>query len=68
MKSLLLFKEKKSDMFWLVEKIDFDLSKYRIYFVVFKKMVFDDKNSDMFCICFKRMKNIFFKKRVSLIF
>ena len=31
MKSLLLFL-KNSDLFWLVKKIDFDLSKYQICF------------------------------------
>ena len=31
------------------KKIDFDLSKYQICFVVLKKSGFDDKNSDMFC-------------------
>ena len=36
-------------MFWLVRKVGFDLSKYQICFVVFKKMVFNDKNSYMFC-------------------
>ena len=44
---------KNSDLFWLVKKVDFDLSKYHICFVVFrKKMVFGDKNSDL-CLSHK---------------
>ena len=43
-----------------MKKIDFDLSKYQICFVVFKKMVFNDKNSNMFC-------SIFFKKNDFLV-
>ena len=45
---------KNSDLFWLVKKVDFDLSKYKICFVVFreKKMVFGDKNSDL-CLSHK---------------
>ena len=35
---------------FIVKKNDFDLSKYQICLVVCKKkMVFDDKNSDLFC-------------------
>ena len=42
---------KKSDLFLLLKKIDFSLSKYRsiLWDVKKKKVVFDDKNSDMFC-------------------
>ena len=47
MKSLLLLKI--SDLFLLLKKNDFDLSKYRSVLWDVKKMVFDDKNSDLFC-------------------
>ena len=47
MKSLLLLKKFKS--IFSVIKNDFDLSKYQICFMGCKKMVFDDKNSDLFC-------------------
>ena len=50
MKYLLLFKKKKSDLFFIDKKNDFDLSKYQIYFVGCKKVVFDDKNSYMFLL------------------
>ena len=33
---------KNSDLFWLVKKIDFDLSKYQICFVVCRKKWFLD--------------------------
>ena len=31
------------------------MTKIQIYFVVFKKMVFDDKNLDLFCSILKKM-------------
>ena len=58
MKSLLLFKKFKSVL--LIKKIDFDLSKYQIYFVVFrKKMDFGDKNSNLFSDDNKKEKKTF---------
>ena len=36
-------------VFIVEKKNDFDLSKYQICFMGCKKMVFDDKNSDLFC-------------------
>ena len=50
MKSLLLLKI--SDLFLLLKKNDFDLSKYHICFVILKNVIFDDKNSDLFCYIF----------------
>ena len=50
MKYLFLFKKKKSDLFFIDKKNYFDLSKYQIYFVGCKKVVFDDKNSYMFLL------------------
>ena len=50
MKSLLLLKI--SDLFLLFKKNDFDLSKYHICFVILKNVIFDDKNSDLFCYIF----------------
>ena len=38
------------------KKIDFDLSKYQIYFVVCKKMVIGDENSDL---CLSHKNKIF---------
>ena len=32
----------------MIKKNDFDLSKYQICFVVLKKVVFGDKNPDLF--------------------
>ena len=72
MKYLLLFKKKKSDMFFIDKKNDFDLSKYQIYFVGCKKVVFDDKNSYMFLLHkinsfnLKNIRSVFeeLKKRV----
>ena len=47
MKSLLLFKKFRSVL--VGKKIDFDLSKYQICFVLCKKkVVFGDKNLDLF--------------------
>ena len=43
------FCKKKSNLFLLLKKNDFDLSKYYICFVGCKKMVFNDKNLDLFC-------------------
>ena len=50
MKSLLLLKI--SDLFLLFKKNDFDLSKYHICFVILKNVIFDDKNSNLFCYIF----------------
>ena len=62
MKSLLLLKI--SDLFLLLKKKKIDLSKYHICFVILKNVIFDDKNSDMFCYIFLK---IFSKKKTSLI-
>ena len=37
---------------FIVKKNDFDLSKYHICFVILKNVIFDDKNSDLFCYIF----------------
>ena len=45
----LLFVFKNLDLFLSLKKNDFDLSKYQICFVVFRKKVdFDNKNSNLF--------------------
>ena len=45
------------------------MTKIQICFFIFKKVIFDGKNSDLFCLLYvlQRMKKTFFKKRVSLI-
>ena len=49
MKSILLFKEKIRSIL-IGRKNDLGLPKYEIYFCsIQKKLVFDDKNSDLFC-------------------
>ena len=62
MKSLLLLKI--SDLFLLLKKNDFDLSKYHICFVILKNVIFYDKNLDLFCYIFLKR---FSKKKTSLI-
>ena len=48
---------KKFRFVLISKKNDFDLSKYQICFVVFRKnVVFGDKNSDLFCDDKKKKK------------
>ena len=55
---------KKIISVFIVKKNYFDLSKYQICFVGCKKMVFDDKNSDLFCY----KKNDFFMTKIQICF
>ena len=66
MKSLLLFKKFRSVLVGK-KKIDFDLSKYQICFVVCRKKVFfGDKNSDL-CL-FHKIKFFFYLKNIRSVF
>ena len=68
MKSLLLFKKFKSVL--LIKKIDFDLSKYHICFVVFrKKWILEIKiQICLVMIIKKRKKNVFNDRKIRYVF